>query len=95
MKGNSRYWALVGWNTIVKPKEYGGLGVRETRLVNISLLGKLIYQLINSPGNFGSKCLNTNTCDNFLFVLLPKQARGPMYGEIFYELESLKTGGLG
>nr|KYP64367.1 Putative ribonuclease H protein At1g65750 family [Cajanus cajan] len=40
--GASYYWSLVGWNTISKPLEMGGLGVREARHMNISLLGKLI-----------------------------------------------------
>nr|KYP38498.1 hypothetical protein KK1_040270 [Cajanus cajan] len=47
--GSSRYWSLVGWNTITRPKEFGGLGIRESRQVNISLIGKLIWDLLHSP----------------------------------------------
>ena len=36
-----RSWNLVSWRMITKPKKFGGLGVREAQLINISLLGKL------------------------------------------------------
>nr|KYP54574.1 Putative ribonuclease H protein At1g65750 family [Cajanus cajan] len=47
--GSSQYWSLVGWNTVTRPKEFGGLGIRESRQVNISLIGKLIWDLLHSP----------------------------------------------
>nr|KYP47469.1 Putative ribonuclease H protein At1g65750 family [Cajanus cajan] len=47
--GSSRCWSLVGWNIVTRPKELGGLGIRESRQVNVSLIGKLIWDLIHSP----------------------------------------------
>lgn len=42
-------WNLINWNMVTRPRINGGLGVRETRFGNISLLGKLIWHLLNSP----------------------------------------------
>jgi ribonuclease HI len=40
---------LVGWDKISQPRRYGGLGVRVARLQNVSLLGKLIWEVLNTP----------------------------------------------
>lgn len=37
---------LVNWNIIAIPKACGGLGIREACLMNVSLLGKLIWSLL-------------------------------------------------
>jgi hypothetical protein len=34
---------------MTKPRKYGGLGVRDARLANILLLGKLVWHVFNSP----------------------------------------------
>ncbi|XP_015946532.1 uncharacterized protein LOC107471560 [Arachis duranensis] len=36
--------SLVNWRTVITPKKFGGLGVRDPACVNISLLGKLVWQ---------------------------------------------------
>jgi hypothetical protein len=36
---------MVDWATVCKPKEYGGLGVLNTRLMNIALMLKWIWKL--------------------------------------------------
>lgn len=43
---------LVNCNIASCPKKFGGLGVREARLTNISLLRKLIWSLINEKDKF-------------------------------------------
>ncbi|PNY13870.1 ribonuclease H [Trifolium pratense] len=40
---------LVGWNKITQPRRYGGLGVRIARIQNVFLLGKLVWEILNSP----------------------------------------------
>ncbi|KAK2418771.1 hypothetical protein QL285_040937 [Trifolium repens] len=40
---------LVGWNKITQPRRFGGLGVRIARLQNVSLLGKLVWEILHSP----------------------------------------------
>jgi len=39
---------LVGWYKIARPKYQGSLGIRTTRETNICLLGKLIWDMIQS-----------------------------------------------
>lgn len=47
---------------MTKPGKYGGLGVREARLANILLLGKLVWQVFNSPYKLWVNILHsTNT----------------------------------
>lgn len=38
---------LVNWNTITCPRSHGGLGLREARLSNTAMLGKLVWCLAN------------------------------------------------
>ncbi|KAK2392667.1 hypothetical protein QL285_066003 [Trifolium repens] len=40
---------LVGWDKVTQPRRYGGLGVRIARGHNVSLLGKLIWEILTSP----------------------------------------------
>ncbi|KAK7251105.1 hypothetical protein RIF29_34020 [Crotalaria pallida] len=44
---NNRGFSWVGWDKIACPKSMGGLGIRKSRLANISLLRKLIRNLIH------------------------------------------------
>jgi hypothetical protein len=46
---------LVGWDKITQPRRYGGLGVRVARLQNASLLGKLVWEILNSLGKLWVK----------------------------------------
>ena len=39
--------SLVKGRTVITPKKFGGLGVRDPACVNISLLGKLVWQLFH------------------------------------------------
>jgi hypothetical protein len=43
--GEKRKYHMVDWATVCKPKEYGGLGVLNTRLMNIAFLLKWIWKL--------------------------------------------------
>jgi hypothetical protein len=44
---------LVCWNKITQPRRFGGLGVRIARLQNVSLLGKLVWEILHSRLNYG------------------------------------------
>ncbi|KAJ1430774.1 Ribonuclease H-like superfamily [Sesbania bispinosa] len=41
-----RFHALVGWNWVTTDKNSGGLGLRDLRLMNTALLGKLIWSML-------------------------------------------------
>nr|KYP43379.1 Putative ribonuclease H protein At1g65750 family [Cajanus cajan] len=48
----NKSWKLVNWDKIALPKNYGGLGVKEATLSNISMLGKLAWNIIKEPNKF-------------------------------------------
>lgn len=39
---------MVKWRAVCRPKNYGGLGVSETRTMNICLIVKWILKIINN-----------------------------------------------
>nr|KYP50139.1 Putative ribonuclease H protein At1g65750 family [Cajanus cajan] len=47
--GSSRFWSHVGWEVVTKSKDYGGLGLCETRTMNVALLGKLLWDFVENP----------------------------------------------
>ncbi|MCH86251.1 ribonuclease H protein [Trifolium medium] len=49
--GNKVSW--VKWAVVCKPKNKGGLGVRDARIVNLSLLTKWRWRLLLPGGRFG------------------------------------------
>lgn len=48
---------LVGWNVLTKSRRMGGLGLREARNMNTSLLGKLIWSMTNQPEKIWAQLL--------------------------------------
>ena len=40
---------LVNWATVTSPKNFGGLGLRDSRLANAALLGKWAWRILNEP----------------------------------------------
>lgn len=38
---------MVNWDTVTKPKIYGGIGVQDARLTNLALLGKLAWSMLH------------------------------------------------
>lgn len=44
---------MVKWDALDKPKEYGGLGFIDTRVMNTALLCKWIYRLENGGEGLG------------------------------------------
>jgi hypothetical protein len=56
----SKKWALVAWNTICKPKDKGGLGLRDPEILNQTLGPKHGGDGYKKKGNFGVVSGNTN-----------------------------------
>nr|KYP43662.1 Putative ribonuclease H protein At1g65750 family [Cajanus cajan] len=46
---NTRFWSPVSWDVVTQTTEFGGLGVKEARRVNVSLLGKLVWDMLTTP----------------------------------------------
>ena len=47
-KEGHRSFSMIGWNVLTTPKRFGGLGIHDAWLTNISLLGKLVENLVFS-----------------------------------------------
>ena len=43
---------MVAWDTICKPKTFGGLGLRKSGVVNTVFLAKLGWKYLTQPDNF-------------------------------------------
>ena len=51
---------LVSWGKICKPKSEGGLGIRLAKEMNIALLAKLSWRLLNTQDGLWVKILRKN-----------------------------------
>ena len=47
-KSGARSLNLVNWNTLISPRHFGGLSVKDARSTNLLLLGKLIWELMQN-----------------------------------------------
>jgi hypothetical protein len=45
-QGNKRKYHMVAWEDICKPKAQGGLGVMNTKLMNLALMTKWIWRML-------------------------------------------------
>nr|GMC97865.1 putative RNA-directed DNA polymerase [Ipomoea batatas] len=56
---NKRSLNLVGWDTVTKPKELGGLGIRKTRDMNIAFMAKLGWRLFDEKDSVWAQVLRS------------------------------------
>lgn len=54
---------LVAWNTVTKPKNSGGLGIRSMRQANAAFLTKLGWRLLAEPETLWSRVMRSKYCD--------------------------------
>ena len=57
MVSRSRGLCLISWDRVIRPKHFGGLGVREAHTMNNALLGKLIWKIVSGDGRFWGEVL--------------------------------------
>ncbi|KAL0854761.1 hypothetical protein Bca101_059913 [Brassica carinata] len=65
----------VSWDRITKPKDLGGLGIRDIQHFNTSLLAKQAWRIVTKPEGLFARVLVGKSCRNssFLTVKLPKE----------------------
>ena len=79
---------------VTRPRINGDLGVRETRFGNISLLGKLIWHLLNSPGKLWVQMLHKKYVKNQVLVQIQNYSNSSSYcwKSIIHALQHLREG---
>ena len=68
----NRSLSLVQWNTLVTPKTFGGLGVRDAHSVNLALLGKLMWALLHDTNKAWVQVLGHKYFQNASVLEMPK-----------------------
>ncbi|KAJ1411818.1 Ribonuclease H-like superfamily [Sesbania bispinosa] len=92
-KDKDRFHALVSWNWVTSDKNFGGLGVRDLRLMNTALLGKLIWSMLYENHKpwvqvFSSKYLKSGSMLNAFLV--PNCS--PTWRSVVLALQELRDG---
>ena len=53
-----------GWNMVTTPKHFGGVGIREARVTNVALLGKLVWNILHNKDKLWVKVLSHKRMGN-------------------------------
>ena len=62
--GTKRKYHMVDWATVCKPREFGGLGILNTKLMNIALMLKWIWKLYQQPEGLWADLLRAKYLGN-------------------------------
>lgn len=62
---------MVSWQKITRSKRYGSLGVHQSRLTNVTMLGKLVWDLINVVDKLWVRLLITTYSTNVDLMRAP------------------------
>nr|KYP64300.1 Putative ribonuclease H protein At1g65750 family [Cajanus cajan] len=90
---NTRFWSPVSWEVVTQPKELGGLGVREARRVNVSLLGKLVWDMLSAPQKPWVHLLsNLYLHGDSILCAQTRRGASPIWSSIIKALPSLREG---
>ena len=63
-KMGARSLNLVNWNTLISPRRFGGLAVRDACSTNLSLLGKLIWELMQNSAKCWARLVHHKYMQN-------------------------------
>lgn len=77
-KGDRRGMHLVSWRKITMAKRFGGLGVRQARLTNVFMLGKLVWDLITHAYKLWVRLLLAMYCSDSGFLETPAKRGSPL-----------------
>jgi len=94
-KGNNNKGThLVNWKKIASPKQNGGLGIRAAREANTSLLGKLVWNLVQKTDKLWVNLLSNNYTSglDFLFYDSARHNSSPTWSSIIRAKNVLRDG---
>ncbi|KAK1645940.1 hypothetical protein QYE76_063745 [Lolium multiflorum] len=85
------HWA--SWDILASPKNLGGIGFRDTKLMNQALLARQCWRIINNPKSLCARLLKSIYFPrgNFLDTVF-RQDASPSWHGIEYGLELIKEG---
>ncbi|CAJ2646060.1 unnamed protein product [Trifolium pratense] len=90
---NNKGIHLVGWNKVARPKQYGGLGIRPAREANISLLGKLVWDMVYHSKKLWVDILSCKYVDGpSIFLASNSSSSSPTWASIIQAKNILKDG---
>jgi len=84
----------VNWQKVTTPKQYGGLGIRTAREANTSLLGKLVWNLVQQNEKLWVSLLSSkySSGPDFLFNASAHPNSSPIWSSIIRAKNVLKNG---
>ncbi|PNY05589.1 ribonuclease H [Trifolium pratense] len=90
---NNKGTHLVSWKKISRPKNLGGLGLRPARDANICLLGKLVWDLLQSTNKLWVNVFTYRYTTGFkILQACDQQSGSPTWSSIIRAKEILKEG---
>ncbi|GAU50504.1 hypothetical protein TSUD_409790 [Trifolium subterraneum] len=90
---NNKGIHLVSWKKIARPKQHGGLSIRTARGQNISLLGKLVWDMVQSSNKLWVDLLSSKYVKGSTFLLSGNNSSGsPTWSSIIQAKNILKDG---
>ena len=72
---------LVNWKTVCLPKDQGGLGVLDLKIMNIALLAKWLWKLFNEKGLWQS-FLHAKYLSKTTFGLCSQKKENHIFGKV-------------
>lgn len=61
-RGENRGMHMISWQKVSLPKRFGGLGIRQARLTNVAMLGKLVWELVHNSDKLWARLLMSRYC---------------------------------
>ena len=84
---------MVNWDILTLPRRLGGIGIRDARLSNAALLGKLVWWLIHEQHRPWVQILRHRyVCNSDILELSPGSGSSYMWCSIMKALSMLQDG---